>query len=271
MTERRWSDDLGVADPVATPTAAHLHDRTLSALAETGAIATTVELLAVAARLVFEAVPCHVVAAMNLAGDSQALAWTPAEAAEVPWLLQTRAGFIIDPDELPTSSCARIIDGDAQVGQGDSTGVKEFERRAAFIGVHSYVAVDLRTSERNVADAPALIVIRTESVDWRTEEIACLEAMAVAVRGELSRRAAVRAALERARQLEEALTSRVAIEQAKGFVMAKLGIGADNAFAILRTYSRRHRRRLVDVAGEIVDRRLAPIDLTSSDRSPHGI
>jgi GAF domain-containing protein len=53
-------------------------------------------------------------------------------------------------------------------------------------------------------------------------------------------------------QLQIALNSRVAIEQAKGALANKLEIGTDEAFALLRSRARSTRRRLVEVAHEVV-------------------
>lgn len=55
-------------------------------------------------------------------------------------------------------------------------------------------------------------------------------------------------------QLQTALTSRVVIEQAKGVLAERLGIGVDEAFGALRSYTRRSRRRLAEVAAAIVER-----------------
>ncbi len=53
-------------------------------------------------------------------------------------------------------------------------------------------------------------------------------------------------------QLQRALDARVVIEQAKGIVMARDGLSARQAFERLRADARGSRRRLVDVAGDIV-------------------
>jgi GAF domain-containing protein len=55
-------------------------------------------------------------------------------------------------------------------------------------------------------------------------------------------------------QLQEALTSRAVIDQAKGILMAQHGMGADEAFDTLRTDSQRENRKLRDLAQELVDR-----------------
>lgn len=63
-------------------------------------------------------------------------------------------------------------------------------------------------------------------------------------------------------QLQHALTSRVRIEQAKGFVAARLDISADAAFEILRRYARRHGAKLQVVSEAVLQRHL-PVEMLS--------
>jgi GAF domain-containing protein len=70
---------------------------------------------------------------------------------------------------------------------------------------------------------------------------------------------AIRAAEVRSDQLQHALESRIAIEQAKGMLSERAQVGMDEAFARLRAYARSHNRRLTAVASEIV-RGALPID-----------
>jgi hypothetical protein len=53
-------------------------------------------------------------------------------------------------------------------------------------------------------------------------------------------------------QLQGALTSRVAIEQAKGYLAAKFDMDTTTAFHVIRRYARDHNQRLHDVAEAIV-------------------
>jgi transcriptional regulator with GAF, ATPase, and Fis domain len=68
-------------------------------------------------------------------------------------------------------------------------------------------------------------------------------------------------------QLQKALTSRVAIEQAKG-VLAQLGqIDMGEAFAVLRRYARDHNLRVTEVAHALIRRSLSAQQLLDHARS----
>jgi PAS domain S-box-containing protein len=54
--------------------------------------------------------------------------------------------------------------------------------------------------------------------------------------------------------MQRALSSRAAIEQAKGIIMAQRGCGPDEAFAVLGQLSSQQERKLRDVARDIVER-----------------
>lgn len=54
-------------------------------------------------------------------------------------------------------------------------------------------------------------------------------------------------------QLQQALSSRVRIEQAKGMLAERWNTATDDAFVALRQYARRRRLPLDQVAGEVVD------------------
>ena len=59
------------------------------------------------------------------------------------------------------------------------------------------------------------------------------------------------ATVERRAQLERALESRIVIEQAKGILAERHGIGIDDAFALLRRTARRRRENIHAVAAEV--------------------
>lgn len=58
---------------------------------------------------------------------------------------------------------------------------------------------------------------------------------------------------ERAEQLQYALTSRIAIEQAKGILAERLGLDMEGAFALLRYAARSARMKLQELANAVVE------------------
>ena len=67
-----------------------------------------------------------------------------------------------------------------------------------------------------------------------------------------------------ASRLQEALTQRVVIEQAKGVIAERTGLSVDDAFALLAANSRQESRRLGETAAAVLDGRLDPEDLRTS-------
>ena len=66
-------------------------------------------------------------------------------------------------------------------------------------------------------------------------------------------------------QLNNALNSRVVIEQAKGMLAERAGIDMEQAFSRLRNHARNHNLRLVDVARDVID---GTLTATTLDRLP---
>jgi GAF domain-containing protein len=67
-------------------------------------------------------------------------------------------------------------------------------------------------------------------------------------------------------QLQAALNSRVLIEQAKGVLAERTGVGVDAAFAVLRAYARRNQRQLGVIAAAVID---GSLDLAVSPSTGH--
>jgi GAF domain-containing protein len=64
-------------------------------------------------------------------------------------------------------------------------------------------------------------------------------------------------------QLQFALDSRIAIEQAKGVLAQYAGLDMPTAFAVLRSYARHHNLRLADLARSVTTREVDPTLLTN--------
>jgi AmiR/NasT family two-component response regulator len=82
------------------------------------------------------------------------------------------------------------------------------------------------------------------------------EAVQSAIEVALRRHAEIERLEAKVDQLEGALERRAAIERAKGILMERHGVDDRTAFERLRTHARTERRRVVDVAHDVVDGRL---------------
>jgi AmiR/NasT family two-component response regulator len=53
-------------------------------------------------------------------------------------------------------------------------------------------------------------------------------------------------------QLQQALTSRIVIEQAKGVIAQMHNVSVEEAFDVVRAFARRHRRPITSVAQDVI-------------------
>ncbi|MBC7272024.1 MAG: GAF and ANTAR domain-containing protein [Streptomyces sp.] len=143
-----------------------------------------------------------------------------------------------------------------------------FTRRALRHGVAATFAVPLRRRERVLGALnvflPDTAGTDTAGADSRgtdtrgtdiggTAELRLAQALADGAVLGLHNNALYRQCRARAGQLEQALSSRVRIEQAKGMLAERWGTAPDDAFTALRRYARRHRLPLERVAQSVVE------------------
>ncbi|MGH9293072.1 MAG: GAF and ANTAR domain-containing protein [Acidimicrobiales bacterium] len=99
----------------------------------------------------------------------------------------------------------------------------------------------------------ALNLFHTEPGDMPPADIEAAQALAdVATIAILQHRASLEAQIFN-EQLQHALNSRIAIEQAKGIVAERGNLNMEAAFAALRSYARSHNLPLVEVAEAMID------------------
>jgi GAF domain-containing protein len=125
-----------------------------------------------------------------------------------------------------------------------------FTARALELGMAAVYAFPMRLREEQVG---GLNIFLTERQVMAAEEVRVLQALADLATIALIQEQAVARADILAEQLQVALNSRIVVEQAKGAVARAFGIGVDESFELIRGYSRRTRRRLTDVAHEVVN------------------
>jgi GAF domain-containing protein len=124
-----------------------------------------------------------------------------------------------------------------------------FAPRAVELGMSAVYAFPMRLREHVIG---GLNVFHRSADAFLPQELRVLQALADMATISLIQEQAVTRAEVLTEQLQVALNSRIAVEQAKGAVARTFGITVDQAFDLLRAHSRSSRRRLTDVAHEVV-------------------
>lgn len=117
------------------------------------------------------------------------------------------------------------------------------------VSVRSVLSTPIRLNGRPVG---TLDVYATRPGNWSAEVVAAAEAFA-RVAADLLQASVERSELRReVAQLQHALTARIWIEQAKGVLVAAQGLTPEAAFERLRAEGRSSRRKVAEVAREVV-------------------
>jgi len=128
-----------------------------------------------------------------------------------------------------------------------------FAPRASEAGFHALCAVPMRAHADIIG---ALNLFRGSDQPFSDADLEIARAMAQVATIALIQERAIRERSMLAGQLQAALHSRIAIEQAKGMLAEHLSTTVDEAFQLLNRYARDHNRRLTEVAREVVDRKI---------------
>jgi hypothetical protein len=259
-SEQDWVDDrtqftdssaaAGVAVAAATigPLAAEfarLAENLMSATTVRGVLERVVE----AARV---AVPGADLVSVTLRADDQFR--TPVETDELATRLdemQYRLGE--GPCVESTRTPGLGLTYSADLGSGRE--YPRFGPAAARLGVHSVLAVGLFPLAESIPRSGALNLYSFDvgGIDELDRDLAVI--LAAHASTALAATMASTAADLEAAQLRQALTSRDVIGQAKGILMERRGISADEAFDALRKASQSLNVKLTQVAQTLVDRR----------------
>ncbi|MGP4011357.1 ANTAR domain-containing protein [Streptomyces sp. 4N124] len=131
----------------------------------------------------------------------------------------------------------------------------DFTERALRHDVMATYAVPLRRREALLGALNVFVPTLPEQDGRAGEaELALAQALADAAAVGLQNHRAYAQYRTLAGQLQEALSSRVRIEQAKGMLAERWGTGADDAFVALRQYARRRRLPLDRAASAVIER-----------------
>jgi GAF domain-containing protein len=138
-----------------------------------------------------------------------------------------------------------------------------FAPHAATNGFLSVSAVPMRLRSQVIG---ALNLFSTSPGALSEEDVRVAQAMAdIATIGVLHERV-VHDTRDLSAQLEFALESRIAIEQAKGIVAEHNHVSVDTAFEVIRRYTRNQNQLLSETARRIIDGTLAPRSLAPEAR-----
>jgi GAF domain-containing protein len=158
--------------------------------------------------------------------------------------------FQLQNNQGPCLDCVRtgsaVTSGDLD---NDRARWPLFVPAAAMSGFRSVAAVPLRLRDQIIGGLNLFMDVPHE-VPPRDRQLA--QALAdVATIGILQQRSLHRSHVL-SEQLQNALTSRIAIEQAKGLLAERGGLSMDAAFDALRRYARDHNLKLTEVANAVV-------------------
>jgi GAF domain-containing protein len=134
-----------------------------------------------------------------------------------------------------------------------------FAPHASEVGFQRMCAVPLRVRTNVIG---ALNLFRGGDEPFTEIEMAIAQAMGEVAAIALIQEQALREQGLLSGQLQAALSSRVVIEQAKGMLSEYLTVTVDEAFGLLRNFARVHNRKLSEVAGGVVARKIPSEALT---------
>jgi GAF domain-containing protein len=133
-----------------------------------------------------------------------------------------------------------------------------FTPKALAYGFRSVHSLPMRLRGRTIG---ALNLFRTHQGTLTEEDAAMAQGLAdVATIAILQHRSSLDASVLNA-QLNNALNSRIIIEQAKGMVRQSTNCAMDEAFSRLRQHARNHNEGLTDLATRVINNSIRPNDL----------
>jgi GAF domain-containing protein len=158
--------------------------------------------------------------------------------------------FQLQNDAGPCLDCFRtgrpVIVGDL----GRHPAWPSFAEESIQAGLPSVCALPLRLNDDVLG---ALNLFMAEPVELSQADVTLAQALADVASITIVQARASSAATQRREQLQHALDSRVAIEQAKGMIAERAGLQMSEAFSHLRAFARSTNRGLTDVARAVVE------------------
>lgn len=157
--------------------------------------------------------------------------------------------FQIQNDEGPCLDSYRTGTVVADASLDADSAWPRFAKESVRSGYLSVCAVPLRLKSLTLG---CLNMFMSEPVALSDAEVSLAQALADVASIAIVQDQATREAAIREGHLQNALTSRIFIEQAKGMISERGGVDMDEAFNRLRSYARSNNRLLTEVAESIV-------------------
>jgi GAF domain-containing protein len=126
----------------------------------------------------------------------------------------------------------------------------EYVRRVTGAGLHAVLGIPMTAFGHTIG---VINVYREGPSTWTDEDVDAGEILATVGAGYIVNASRMRAQHELQEQLHTAIESRDVIGQAKGVLMAREGVGADDAFQMLRSISQSNNLKLREVARRVVE------------------
>jgi GAF domain-containing protein len=125
----------------------------------------------------------------------------------------------------------------------------EYTEQALNFGYHAVVSIPMIACGQTIG---VLNIYRTSVGLWGPDEVVAAKILTAMGAGYILHASELRAQHALTDQLNEALQNRDAIGQAKGILMARHEVGADEAFDMLRSLSQTTHLKLRDVARKVI-------------------
>jgi GAF domain-containing protein len=182
---------------------------------------------------------------LSLLDEQDELRWVAASDPTVELVERAQ----LEVGEVP---CLAVVAGDRLVATADLAGDGRWPRTSTIARHHRLRAVLAAPIVLDDVPMGSLSLYAREVRRWSEADLQAVEAYAAVVADLLVAELDREERGEAVGQLEHALLSRVLVEQAKGVLMARLGLASRPAFERLRRQAREQRRKLDEVAREVV-------------------
>ena len=210
--------------------------------------------------------------ATGIAGVTGAALMLADEAHVLRYAASTdRVGRLLErsQEQAEEGPCMQAYVLDAPVGAADVTADQRWPGLAALLASSPLRAVLAVPVHAGGGPVGTLTAYADHAHQWDQEQTAALTGLAAALDRLLASNLARHRSDRLAEQLQQALDYRAGIERAVGFLMGRDRVDAVTAFNQLRAAARSNRRRVADVAHDLLHGQPLPAIRVHTDRPSH--